>query len=163
MLQTIFEIFLLFCCLSPKIRWWVKKYSQYLKQWWDLYSFFVTAVCNGSRYYYSITINVPVVFMARYIMVLRVIMMLHPSKPLSTSVIKTTGTLVVLCTRVLLYSVAVCCCVLLCVRGVGRSPCRCDVWGGIQGVGGGWQASPSPSHYSVGIHGCMLMGGGGML
>jgi hypothetical protein len=29
------------------------------------------------------------------------------------------------------------------------------------GVGGGWQASPSPSHYSVGIHGWMLKGGGG--
>ncbi len=85
------------------------------------------------------------------------VMMLHPC----TSTIKTIGTLVVLCTRVLLCSVVVCCCVLLFVRGVGRSPCRCVVWGGIQGVGGGWQASPSPSHYSVCIHGCMLVGGGG--
>jgi hypothetical protein len=42
------------------------------------------------------------------------VMMLHPSNPLSISAIKTTGTLVVLCTRV-----------MLCVRGVGRSPCSC--------------------------------------
>jgi hypothetical protein len=43
------------------------------------------------------------------------------------------GTLVFLCTRVMLCTVVVCCClllgflvcccVLLCVRGVGRSPC----------------------------------------
>jgi hypothetical protein len=59
---------------------------------------------------------------------------------------------VVYCCCVLL-SVVVCCCVLLCVRGVGRSPCSCVVWAGIQGVGAGWQGSPSPSHYSVGIHG----------
>ncbi len=44
------------------------------------------------------------------------VMMLHPSKPLSISAIKTTGILVVLCNRV-----------LLCVRGVGRSPCICVV------------------------------------
>ena len=32
---------------------------------------------------------------------------------------------------------------------------------GIQGEGTGWwQGSPSPSHYSVGIHGCLLVGGG---
>ncbi len=36
------------------------------------------------------------------------VMMLHPSKPLSTSAIKTTGTLVVLSSRVLLCSVVVC-------------------------------------------------------
>ncbi len=40
--------------------------------------------------------------------------------------------------------------VLLCVRGVGRYPCSCLVWGGVQGVGGGWQAppraSPTPSN-----------------
>jgi hypothetical protein len=52
----------------------------------------------------------------------RVMMLQHSS----ISVIKTTGTLVagtlvVLCTRVLL-----CCCVL-CARGVGRSPCSCVV------------------------------------
>ncbi len=30
--------------------------------------------------------------------------------------------------------------------------------------GGGWLAGlPLPSHYSVGIHGCMLMGGGGAI
>jgi hypothetical protein len=91
-----------------------------------------------------LTINVPVVFMARYVMVLScpvllLVMMLHSSKPLSISAIKTTGTLVDLCTLVLLYpsavmycccvllSVVVCCCVLLCVRGVGRSPCSCVV------------------------------------
>ncbi len=53
--------------------------------------------------------------------------------------IKTTGTLVGLCIRVLLCSVIVWCCELLCVRGVGRSPCSCLVWGGVQ-WGGGWQA-----------------------
>ncbi len=58
------------------------------------------------------------------------------------------------------FSVVVCCCVLLRVRGVGRSPCSCVVWAGIQGVGAGWQGSPSPSHYSVDIHGCLLVGGG---
>ncbi len=67
---------------------------------------------------------------------------------------KTTGTLVVLCSRVLLCSVVVCCCVLLCVRGVGRSPCSCIVWEGIHGVG-------IVCMYSVGIHGCMLGGGRG--
>jgi hypothetical protein len=160
-----------------------------------------------------ITINVPVVFMARYVMVLRRatslrgtldffgpkwhslrschfraqksldfqgpplpmprVMMLHSSKPLSMSAIKTTGTLVVLCTRVLLCTVVVCCClllcvvvcccVLLCVRGVGRSPCSCVVGAGVRGVGAGWQGSPSPSHYCVGIHGCLLVGGGGAI
>jgi hypothetical protein len=40
------------------------------------------------------------------------VMMLHSSKPLSISAIKTTGTLVVLCTRVLLCNFVVCCCVL---------------------------------------------------
>ena len=83
------------------------------------------------------------------------VMMLHPSKPLSISAIKTTGTLVVLCTSVLLCIVVVCCClllgvlvrcgVLLHVRGVGRFPCSYVVWAGIQGEG----AQPSPSHYSV--------------
>ncbi len=43
------------------------------------------------------------------------VMMLQPSKPLSISAIKTTGTLVVLYTRVLLCGVVVCCFVLLCV------------------------------------------------
>ncbi len=82
----------------------------------------------------KLTINVPVVFMALYVMVLRGatslrgdwkgwalkietrfskprVIMLHPSKPISISAIKTTGTLVVLCTRVLLCNVVVCCCV----------------------------------------------------
>ncbi len=53
--------------------------------------------------------------------------MLHSSKPLRISAIKTTGTLLVLCTRVLLCTVVVCCCLLLCVRGLGRSPCSCVV------------------------------------
>ncbi len=71
-----------------------------------------------------IAINVPVVFMARYLMVLRGATSLRgaleevgpenrdffgPKK-----VIKTTGTLVVLCTRVLLCSVVVCCVVVCC-------------------------------------------------
>ncbi len=69
-------------------------------------------------------------------------------------------------------SVVVCCCVLLCVRGVGRSSCSCVsilaavlcvLCGGIEGLGGGWQASPSPSHYTVGTHGWMLLGGGGAI
>jgi hypothetical protein len=38
-----------------------------------------------------------------------------PLKIITYQAIKTTGTLVVLCTRVLLCSVVVCCCVLLCV------------------------------------------------
>ena len=101
---------------------------------------------NGSE---IITINVPVVFMARYVMVLRSATSLRGAlegvgpenpkksrpKPLSISAIKTTGTLVVLCTQVLLCTVVCCClllcdvvcCVLLCVRGVGRSPCSCVV------------------------------------
>jgi hypothetical protein len=75
--------------------------------------------------------------MARYVMVLRnatsllgalegvgpeISTFLGPS----ISAIKTTGTLVVFCTQVLLC-VVVCCCVLLCVRGVGSSPCSCVV------------------------------------
>jgi hypothetical protein len=40
--------------------------------------------------------------------------MLQPSKPLSISAIKTTGTLVVLCTRALLCSVVVLLCVVVC-------------------------------------------------
>jgi hypothetical protein len=57
---------------------------------------------------------------------------------------KVIGTLVIFCTQVLLCSVVV----LLCVRGVGRSPCSCVgilaavlcvLCGGIEGVGGGWQ------------------------
>ncbi len=90
-------------------------------------------------------------------------MMLHTSKPLSTGTIETTGTLVILCTRVLFFVV------LLCVRGVGRSPCSCVgilaavlyvLCGGIEGVGGSGQ-TPSPSQYTVGAHGWMLVGGGG--
>jgi hypothetical protein len=99
------------------------------------------------------------------------VMMLHPSKPLCISVIKTTGTLVVLCTRVLLCSVVVCflcvvvcCCVLLCEKGVGRSPCSYVV-GGIQGWGVvGWP--PPPTICSVGIQISMdacSWGGGGVL
>ncbi len=123
------------------------------------------------------TINVPVVFMARYIMVLRGatslrgalegvgpenrdffwpwseasaiwaqksrdfhspphpmtrVMMLHPSNPLSISAIKTTGTLVVLCTRVLLL------CVVVCKRGgqVSLQLCCVRRYSG----GGGWLA-----------------------
>ncbi len=95
--------------------------------------------------------------------------MLHSSKPLSISAIKTTGTLVVLCTLVLLCTVVVCCCLLLCVV-----VCCCV----FEGCGGllvavlceqvfrGWglvgrAPGPSLSHYSVGIHGCLLVGGGG--
>ncbi len=91
-----------------------------------------------------------------------IVTMLHSSKPLSISAIGSfiyPGAVVYCCC--VLLSVVVCCCVLLCVRGVGRSPCSCVVWAGIQGVGVGWQGAPSPSHYSVGIHGCLLVGGGG--
>ncbi len=52
--------------------------------------------------------------------------------------------------------------------------CVLEGWGGLlvavlceqvfrgRGLAGGagWQGSPSPSHYSVGIHGCLLVGGG---
>jgi hypothetical protein len=103
------------------------------------------------------------------------VMLLHSSKPLSISAIKTTGTLVVLCTRVLLCAV-VCCCVLLLVVVVCCwvflcvlvCCCVLEGWGGLlvavlcdrYSGGGGWLAGlPSPSHYSVGIHGCLLVGG----
>ncbi len=72
-------------------------------------------------------------------------------------------TRVLLCTVVvccLLLGVLVCCCVLLRVRGVGRSPCSYVVWAGIEGEGAGWWQG-SHSLYSVGIHGCLLVGGGG--
>ncbi len=59
---------------------------------------------------------------------------------------------VVYCCGVLLCFV-VCCCVL-----EGRGGLLVAVW--CEQVGAGWQASPSPTHYSVGIHGCMLVGGG---
>ncbi len=91
---------------------------------------------------FGITINVPVVFMARYVMTLRGATSLRgalegvgpenqdffgpemprakrvpfgPKKVITYPAIKTTGTLIVLCTRVLLCSVVVCCCVLWCV------------------------------------------------
>ncbi len=60
-------------------------------------------------------------------------------------------------------AVVYCCCVLLCVV---VSCCVLEGRGGLlvavlcEQVGAGWQASPSPTHYSVGIHGCMLVGGG---
>jgi hypothetical protein len=49
-------------------------------------------------------------------------------KPLSISAIKTTGTLVVLCTRVLLCTVVVCCCLLLCFV---VCCCVLEGWGGL--------------------------------
>jgi hypothetical protein len=55
---------------------------------------------------------------------------------------------------VLLCIVVVCCCVF-----EGRGGLLVAVL--CEQVGAGWQASPSPTHYSVGIHGCMLVGGGG--
>ncbi len=96
-----------------------------------------------------------------------------PQKKIMSQSFLNSGTLVILCTQVLLCTdvvccclllgVLVCCCVLLCVRGVQMSPCSCNVCAGIQGEGPGWQGSPSPSHYSVGVHGCLLVGGGGVL
>ena len=93
-----------------------------------------------------------------------------PQKKIRSQSFLNSGTLVFLCTRVLLCTVVVCCClllgavvcccVLLHVREVGRSPCSYVVWAGIQGEGAGWQGYPSPSHNSVGIHGCLLVGGG---
>ena len=89
-----------------------------------------------------------------------------PQKKIMSQSFLNSGTLVILCTRVLLCTVVVCCClllgvvvcccVLLHVREVGRSPCSYVVLAGIQGEG----AQGSPSHYSVGIHGCLLVGGG---
>jgi hypothetical protein len=110
--------------------------------------------CSPPAY---ITINVPVVFMAQYVM------MLHTSKPLRISAIKTTGTLVVLCTRVLLCTVVVCCCLLLCVV---VCCCVLEGWGVAvlcEQVFRGWGLvgrAPPPPPYSVGIHGCLLVGGG---
>ncbi len=55
-----------------------------------------------------------------------------PQKKIRSQNFLNSGTLVILCTRVLLCTVVVCCCalgvivcccVLLRVRGVGRSPC----------------------------------------
>ncbi len=79
---------------------------------------------RGWSDWHILTINVPVVFMALYVsrlfwaqkrrdfqgppLPMPLVMMLHPSKPLSTSALKTIGTSVVLCTRVLLCSVVVC-------------------------------------------------------
>ncbi len=77
----------------------------------------------------EITINVPVVFMVRYVMILRGATSLRGAlegvgpenrdffgpKKVEYQAIKTTRTLVVLCTRVLLCSVVVCCGVSLCV------------------------------------------------
>jgi hypothetical protein len=60
-------------------------------------------------------------------------------------------------------AVVYCCCVLLCVV---VCCCVLEGRGGLpvavlcEQVGAGWQESPSPTHYSVGIHGCMLVGGG---
>ncbi len=92
-----------------------------------------------------------------------------PQKKIRSQSFLNSGTLVILCIWVLLCTVVccclllgvlVCCCVFLCVRGVRRSPCSCVVWAGIQGEGAGWGGSHSPSHYSVCIHGCLLVGGG---
>jgi hypothetical protein len=69
----------------------------------------------------------------------------------------------------MLCTVVVCCWVFLCVV---VCCCVLEGWGGLlvamlckqvfRGRGAGWwQGSPSPSHYSAGIHGCLLVGGGG--
>ncbi len=52
-------------------------------------------------------------------------------------------------------------CVLLCVRGGGEVSLQqcCVSCEELLRGGGGWQASLSPSHYTVGIHGWMLVGG----
>ncbi len=51
---------------------------------------------------------------------------------------------------------------IVCKRGEEVSLQLCCVRR-YSGGGGVWQASPSPSHYSVGIHGCMIGVGGGVL
>ncbi len=63
------------------------------------------------------------------------------------------------CCLLLLLCVVVCCWVLLCVvgryRGLLVAVCE-------QVLRGGWlvaRAPPPPHHYSLGIHGCMLVGG----
>ncbi len=63
-----------------------------------------------------------------------------------------------------LLSVVVCCCVLLCVV---VCCCVLEGWGGLlvavlcEQVFRGWAGlQGSPSYYSVGIHGCLLVGGG---
>ncbi len=70
---------------------------------------------------------------------------------------------VVYCCCVLL-SVVGCSCVLLCVvacyRGLLVAVCE-QVLRGRGLVGGRAEGSPSPPHhYSLGIHGCLLVGGG---
>ncbi len=99
----------------------------------------------------EITINVPVVFMVRYVMILRGATsllgalegvgpenrdFLGPEMARAKRVsfgpknwyigsFMDPGAVVVCCC--VLLCVVVCCCVLLCVRGVGRSPCSCIV------------------------------------
>ncbi len=71
-----------------------------------------------------------------------------------------------MCCCVLLLCVVVCCWMFLCVV---VCCCVLEGWGGLlvavlceqvfrgRGLDG---RAPSPSHYSVGIHGCLLVGGG---
>ena len=65
---------------------------------------------------------------------------------------------VVYCCCVLL-SVVGCSCVLLCVvacyRGLLVAVCEPVLGGGVVA-----RTPPPPHHYSVGIHGCLLVGGG---
>ncbi len=126
--------------------------------------------------------NVPVVFMARYLMVLRGATSLRgalegvgpenqdffgswngtseasaiwaqknwdfqdpPLPKAQSNYVAPLKTIKYKCHKKNWYIGSLCCCVvLLCVRGVGRSPCSCVLWGCIQGVGGGWQAPPPP-------------------
>ncbi len=106
-------------------------------------------ICCG----YTITINVPVVFMARYVMVLRSATSLRgaleavgpENQDFWAQKIRHKNNWYI---GSFMYSSAVVYC------------CSCIVWADIQGMGAGWQGSPSPSHYSVGIHGFLLVGGG---
>ncbi len=132
----------------------------------------VTVITYSETVLVNITINVPVVFLARYIMVLfwaqmaltSLVPFQGPKKSRfsgptpsnaprnDVAALKTIKYKLHKNNRYIgsfMYPSAVvyCCCVLLCVRGVGMSPCSCVVclvrryWGG---GGGGWQASPLP-------------------
>ncbi len=80
-----------------------------------------------------------------------------PQKKIMSQSFLNSGTLVILCTRVLLCTVFVCCCVLEGCGGLLVAVLCEQVFMG-RGLAG--RAPPPPPHYSVGIHGCLLVGGG---
>ncbi len=91
-----------------------------------------------------------------------------PQKKIRSQSFLNSGTLLVSfvseCCCALLLCVVVCCwvflCVVVCCCVLQGSPCS-YMWAGIEG-GGGWLPGLPlpPHHYSLGIHGCLLVGGG---